>query len=295
MRFVTLSLLLLLLGGPLLAEDCGCDKKKQDWGELACSMTDGALQYLPSMVRYGAEIYSTRLELIGEFYSKKAPDKKTKKILGRVKKNVHKLGDTFVDMVIDLRKRAGDMDFKKLWRMMRRRKAKKLRRARMMRRHRGPKFPHGPMMPPALGVEAPMPPMPPAPPRPPAARGFLARLRRAGQKMRKWHGYFQHLAKELQLKNQQRIDAKMLIVRYAPSMVRQGAQVASEGMEMGRLMLKKDIDEKVCKEHVETIAKAVSTIVSEFVHLAFEVKDLLKKKQEEHLLANIPLRLILLR
>ena len=283
LRIVTLSLLVLLLGGPLLADDCGCDKKKQDWGEMACSMTDGALQYLPSMVRYGADIYSTRLELIGEFYGKKAPDKKTKKILGRVKKNVSKLGDTFVDMVIDLRQRAGDMDFKKLWRMMRRRKAKKVRRARIMRRQRGPKFPHGPMMPPSIGVEAPMPPLPPAPPRPPAARGFM------------WHAHFQHLAKELRLSNSQRIEAKMLIVRYAPSMVRHGATAASEGMEIGRLMMKKKIDEELCKEHVETIAKSVSTIVSEFVHMAFEVKDLLNKKQEEHLLANIPLRLILLR
>ena len=200
-----------------------------------------------------------------------------------MKKNVSKLGDTFVDMVIDLRQRAGDMDFKKLWRMMRRRKAKKVRRARIMRRQRGPKFPHGPMMPPSIGVEAPMPPLPPAPPRPPAARGFM------------WHAHFQHLAKELRLSNSQRIEAKMLIVRYAPSMVRHGATAASEGMEIGRLMMKKKIDEELCKEHVETIAKSVSTIVSEFVHMAFEVKDLLNKKQEEHLLANIPLRLILLR
>ncbi len=291
---VLLSSLLLFAVSPIWADDCEpCEKvRKSDWCDEVCSITDGVLKHIPKIVRAGADLYGLRLELIGEFYKKEKADKKTNKLTGRVKKVIEKLGKSVVRMVVDLRKRAGDKTFKKLLKMWKRKRAKRVRIKKRINRQIC-----GPMMPPMQMHGAPMVAPPPPPPPAPARmrQGFFARLRRVGQKIKRWHAHFEKLTKELSLDNQQRIDAKLVIIGYVPTVVRHGANVASEGMEISRLLLSDEINEEKCEKHIEKLASAVGTIVNNVVDMAFEIKALLKKKQQQHLLANIPLRVILLR
>jgi len=291
--------------------------KRHEHGEQAPGpkiwrdMADTAMTHMPTIVRQGAELYCLRLELLREFYGKTEADAETNKLTAKVEHSVNAVGGAVVDMAVDLRQRTGGKPLFRLFQQLRRqrqaRAAKAEKGATRVERevrimHCGPQAPMGHMMPPP-----PMPPMPPAPPIPPAApsvgqaaagqqpQGLLQGLRRWGAKIRAYHAQFQHLVEQLQLTTGQRIKAKFHLLRFAPSIVRAGSDAGAEAMTVGRLLMQDEIDAKACKAAVGKLAIAATAAVREVVGLAFALKGILDDGQRDHLLANIPLRMMLLR
>lgn len=268
MKRWVLCLVLCIVFGATAGWAAELPKAKADGAYPMMEGLDLFLSHGPKVIREAAELYCIRLEFIGHLYSRKKRDGAVDESIERLGRTVRNLGMCGLNGIVALRER---LPYEKIKGMVKGWRKKS-----------------------AAGGEA-------------AGGGksqAVARRigTRVGRGIRRRLGSINMLRaqmtesiKALQLTEAQRRELKLQVVTSMPAIIRSGAALVADFMELGREYIKPELPVKSCAERIVRMSDGVKDLARSGLDLAFSLKGRLDAGQQKRFLANLPLRLILFR